>query len=521
MIFTNRAQKYFFNALLLSASSIALRAIGVAFNAYISERLGAQGMGLLTLMGGIFGFSITLACSGINLAVVRLVSASVAKNDGRTRRIMRASLFYSLFFSCLSAFLLFSLSKAIANGILHDARVILPLRIFAFSLPAISVSSAISGYFYAIKRVYKSIISQFLEQGVRVTLCSYLLVIVAGGGLEVSCVAFVLGGVVSEIASATVSGILYLIDRKKHFKSERTHDGGELGRICSVALPVAMSAYIRSALSTIEHLAIPWGLRRCGLDYEASLSSYGILHGMAIPLLLFPSAMLGAFSSLLVPELSEAHACQNSTRVKYIVSRAFALSLLFSIGVSGAFVSFSHEIGVFLYGNSEAGEYIRLLAPLIPLMYLDGAVDAMLKGLGEQLYTMRVNISDSLISVLLIILLLPRFGIRGYVAVIFITEVFNTSFSIIKLLSISGTSTPVLKWVIKPLVSIILSTILTRTIFDLGLMTRIFGIVPYGKGFLALELGIAGIIYLVISRVLGAITREDIRWGKRIISRKA
>jgi hypothetical protein len=107
------------------------------------------------------------------------------------------------------------------------------------------------------------------------------------------------------------------------------------------------------------------------------------------------------------------------------------------------------------------------------------------------------------------------------VAVIFITEVFNTSFSIIKLLSISGTSTPVLKWVIKPLVSIILSTILTRTIFDLGLMTRIFGIVPYGKGFLALELGIAGVIYLVISRVLGAISREDIRWGKRIISRKA
>jgi hypothetical protein len=52
-------------------------------------------------------------------------------------------------------------------------------------------------------------------------------------------------------------------------------------------------------------------------------------------------------------------------------------------------------------------------------------------------------------------------------------------------------------------------------------MTRIFGIVPYGKGFLALELGSAGVIYLVISRALGAITREDIRWGKRIISRKA
>ena len=520
MIYINRAQKYFFNALLLSASSIALRGIGVAFNAYISERLGAQGMGLLTLMGGIFGFTITLACSGVNLAVVRLISSSVAKGDGRARKIMRASFFYSLIFSCATALLLLSLASPIGNGLLHDTRVILPLRVFAFSLPAISVSSAISGYFHAVRRVYKSVISQFIEQGVRVTLCSYLLVIMTGKTLEASCVAFVLGGVISEAVSATVSGILYLIDRKRHFGGERERANTELGRIGAVALPVAVSAYVRSALTTVEHLAIPWGLRKCGLDYEASISSYGILHGMVIPLLLFPSAMLGAFSSLLVPELSEASACQSITRVKYIVSRAFALSLLFSIGISGAFISFSHEIGVFLYGSAEAGEYIRLLAPLIPLMYLDGAVDAMLKGLGEQLYTMRVNISDSLLSVLLIVSLLPRFGIRGYVAVIFITEVFNTSFSIIKLLNISGVSTPVMKWVIKPLFSIALSTLLTRLFFDCNLASRLFGIVPYGKGYLLCEVAIACLLYLLFSRILGAISHDDIEWGKRIIKRK-
>ncbi len=270
VILINRAQKYFFNALLLSASSIALRGVSVAFNAYASEKLGAQGMGLLTLMGGVFGFAITLACSGINLAVVRLISSSIAKGEGRERKIMRASLFYSLFFSLIAGVGLFSLAGPIGNGILGDARVILPMRVFALSLPAISISSAISGYFYAVRRVYKSIISQFVEQGVRVTLCSYLLVILASGGLERACVAFVLGGVISEIASAFISGILYLFDRKNHFKNRGGLGcGGELGKICSVALPVAVSAYARSALSTIEHLAIPWGLRRCGLNYEA------------------------------------------------------------------------------------------------------------------------------------------------------------------------------------------------------------------------------------------------------------
>lgn len=478
-------------------------------------------MGLISLMGGVFGFAITLACSGINLAVVRRISASIARDDGAERKIMRASLLYCLFFSLVAGIGLFLLAGVIGRSLLSDARVILSMRIFAISLPAISISSAVNGYFCAVRRVHKTIIAQFIEQGVRVSLCSYLLAISASEDLERACVAFVLGGVISEIISAIVSGCLYLFDRKKHFmNSANASCRTELSSICSVALPVAISAYARSALSTIEHLAIPWGLRRCGLDYSTSIASYGILHGMVIPLLLFPSAMLGAFSSLLVPELSEAHACGNSTRVKYIVSRVFALSLLFSVGVSGIFVSFSYEIGMFLYSSAEAGEYIRLLAPLIPLMYLDGAVDAMLKGLGEQLYTMRVNISDSLLSVLLIVLLLPRLGITGYVAVIFITEVFNTSFSIIKLLNLTGIRTPIVKWILKPLICIILSTVLTRLIFDYGIMTRLFGIVSYGKLYLILEIGITAFFYLIISRIVGTITKDDISWGKRLIFQK-
>lgn len=521
VILINRAKKYFFNALLLSLVSLVMRGVGVAFNAYVSSKIGPQGMGLLTLTSGIYGFAITFACSGINLAVVRLISTSIARRDAKERKIMRASFLYCLLFSVLAGIILFICAEKIGTGLLHDSRVVPSIRLFAFSLPAISISSAINGYFCAVRRVYKNVISQVLEQGVKIGLVSYLFTILSGSSLETMCTAFVAGGVVSEIGSALISAILYLFDRKKHLNFSQSSSfnshRGELYSICSVALPVAISAYARSALSTIEHLAIPWGLGRCGLDYETSIASYGILHGMVIPLLLFPSAMLGAFSSLLVPELSEASAQKNDTRIKYIVSRVFALSLLFSVGVSGIFVSFSHEIGLYLYGSAEAGEYIRLLSPLIPLMYLDGAVDAMLKGLGKQLYTMRVNISDSLISVILILLLLPKMGITGYVVVIFITEMFNTSLSIIKLLNLTGVKTPVVKWVLKPLVTVILSTLITRFLFDFNIMSAVFGVVTEGKGYVILEISIATLLYLIISRLIGAISRDDVEWGKQLI----
>ncbi len=474
-------------------------------------------MGLITLCSGIYGFAITFACSGINLAITRLISADIATNGGRSGKIMRCAIIYCLFFSISASVILFSCANFIGEGILGDARVTPSIKLFAFSLCPISISSALNGYFCAVRRVYKNVIAQFFEQGVRISVVSYLLLILAHHGLEFSCVAVIGGGVISEFASFVVSFVLYLFDKKIHFTKQSTNNGGELKKIGAIALPVAISAYVRSALSTIEHLAIPWGLRRCGIDYQTSIASYGILHGMVVPLLLFPSAVLSAFSSLLVPELSSAKELGDTKRIKYIVSKVFAVSLLFSLGISGIFVSFSYELGYFLYGSYEAGEYIRLLSPLIPLMYLDGAVDAMLKGLGEQLYTMRVNITDSIISVLLIIILLPNFGISGYVVIIFITELFNTSFSIIKLLNVTNIKTPIVKWVLKPLLTIVLSTLLVRFLVDFNILTNLFGVVPYGKGFVFMEICLSAIFYLLISLIIGAISKEDIDLAKRLV----
>jgi O-antigen/teichoic acid export membrane protein len=58
-------------------------------------------------------------------------------------------------------------------------------------------------------------------------------------------------------------------------------------------------------------------------------------------------------------------------------------------------------------------------------MYMDGITDGMLRGLGLQVYSMGVNIADSLVSVVMVWILLPKYGASGYIAMIFFTEVFN------------------------------------------------------------------------------------------------
>ena len=73
----------------------------------------------------------------------------------------------------------------------------------------------------------------------------------------------------------------------------------------------------------------------------------------------------------------------------------------------GFFLTFYDKLALFTYGLQEIGIYIKRLAFLMPIMYLDTVTDGMLRGLGEHVYSMRVNIIDSIISLILVYFLIP------------------------------------------------------------------------------------------------------------------
>ena len=91
---------------------------------------------------------------------------------------------------------------------------------------------------------------------------------------------------------------------------------------------------------------------------------------------------------------------------------------------------FSRQLGVAIYKSEEAGRFIRIFALLVPVMYLDYITDGMLKGLGQMMKSMMFSITDAAMSVMLVLILLPRFQVSGYIFIIFFMECFNFACSI-------------------------------------------------------------------------------------------
>ncbi len=512
-----QAKQIFWNAMLLTAASLLMRTVGVSFQVYISNRAGAEAMGLFSLMSGVYGFALTLATSGIHLGVTRVVTEALGVGrPERVRPAMRRALLYSLFFGVGASVLLYSLAEQIGILWLKDVRTVRSLRLFAISLPMISLSSSLAGYFTAMRRAYKNALSQVFEQSVKIMFSMYLLAALLPKGIEATCCALVLGGTLSEISSFLFNWVLYLFDKGRKSRAQDMSDGREEGKkLFRIAFPIALTAYVRSGLLTLQHILIPEGLRNSGSSHAEALVAYGSIQSMALPVILYPAALIASFSGLLIPEMSASRVQGHKKRICYMISRVWFLSLLFSIGTAGILICFSARIGEALYPNTNAGYYIRVLAPLIPIMYVDTATDAMMKGLGEQVYSMFINILDAFLSVILVGILIPRYGIMGYLITIYVSEIFNTVLSVHHLLSISRTPVHLLKWIYKPLLCIVSATVGIKAV--LPYLCRVLGDGALSTVFLCV-LTVA--LYILLLRVTGCIDREDLSWFSTLFRRE-
>ncbi len=501
-----RLKKYLANGILTTAAALALRALSVLFNSYVSKKLGAEALGLYTLLGSVYSLALTLALSGINLTATRLVSDALGENDlGAVRVAMKKCVGYSLFFGCLASALLLALSEPLALRALGDARTLRPLRLCAATLPLIALSSCFSGYFTAVRRVYKNVVVQLTEQVARLGFCVALLELAIGRDMESSCTALVLGGALSEMLSFTISLTLFIFDgRSSGRRRSEVCERRITKKMLSIALPLAFSTYFRSFLLTLEHILIPTGIEKSGSDRASALASYGALQSMAMPLVLLPAAIIQSFSGLLIPELAELKVRGNRREIRYVADRVCHLALLFAIGSAGVMICFSADLGRELYSSEEAGIYIRLLAHIVPIMYLDTTVDSMLKGLGEHLYTMTVNIIDTLCSLVMVWLFIPRLGIYGYIALIIISEIFNAGASVFKLAKITGMRPDLRKCVLRPALSVAIAVTLGKALCTLAPVGTLGGIVA------------AVALYLVLLTLTGALDREDISWMRKI-----
>lgn len=429
--------RIFYSALLLTAVNLLLRLVGTSFQVYISGRIGAAGVGLLQLTMSVGGMALVAGMAGIRTGAMYLTAEELGK--GRKRNVtwvLSGSFRYSLCFSGLVAAVLFSFSPWIAEHWLGAPGTVYALRLYGAFLPVFCLCGVMTGYFTAANRIATLAAVEVAEQLLSMTVTMSALSLWAGTSPARACLCVVLGSCAG--ACLTLTGLAFLRLRERPETGKRIPVAR---RLMDTALPLAVADDLKTGINTVENLMVPKRLGLC-TTVDNPLAAFGTVSGMVFPVLMFPSCILFALAELLIPELARCAAAGSRDRIEYLSKRSLKVALLYGLTFCGLEYLTADMLCMRLYDNADVGKNLKLYALLIPMLYCDLIVDAMIKGLGQQKISVRYNIFTSILDVVFLFLLLPEYGMSGYFLSFFVTHLINFLLSLHRLLKITGIRFP-------------------------------------------------------------------------------
>lgn len=426
---------------ILSAAGILTRMIGFYYRIFLSNTIGATGIGLYQMIFPMYGLCISFAVTGIQMAISKYVAAGYARKDYRgILQILKAGLSISLYLSIFISFVLSLFSGFIAREIIGDVRCQHLLKLAAYAIPCCAIHGCIIGYFLGKSQTVIPAAAQLFEQISRVGVVYIIALLTAKEGEYLSPNAAMAGLFVGELVSTliclcalgrevySIKGLLKNIDSSdtaSHKKSDIITETNYHKKILLLSYPITLSRVITSIIMSFEAVLILYCLKKYGLGHEESIRIYGVLTGMAMPFIFFPSTITGAISAMILPSVSESESAGDY--VKIAKTTTTVVKYCFSIGIFFAtlFYIYGYGIGTTLFHNTDAGTFISILSWLCPFMYLGSTLSSILNGLGHTKITFGVNLSVAFSKVAFIWLLIPVYGIKGYLWGLLISEILS------------------------------------------------------------------------------------------------
>lgn len=488
-----KSKPIFYQALLLTGVNLLLRFASTSFQVFLSGRIGAAGIGLLQLVLSVGGLSLTIGMGGIRTATMYLCAEMIGQRRKECMPwVLSGCVIYSVILSSLAAIGLYHLAPLLAAGWIGEVQTEGAIRLLAIFLPVNCLCGVMAGYYTGVNRIGTLAAVEVAEQLFSMVSTVLLLKLWAGSAPSRACQAVILG---SGLSACLTLGLL-LVLTKKQTAGIRVPIGRKL---LQTAIPLAVADSVKSGISTAENLMVP---KRLALfpGAVAPLAAFGIVCGMVFPLLMFPAAILYGLCELLIPELARCSAAGSHGRICHLTQKSVSLALLYGCFCGGILFLAADRLCLTLYDSPEAGSYLRIYALLAPMLYCDCVVDAVTKGLGKQKICVRYNIITSALDVMLLFVLLPRYGMNGYFTSFLITHLINFILSFRLLLRHMGSILPARRAIL------ILTAAAVATGAGYTLDLPLWRCLGFSS------------VFLLLLVLMGIISKQEVQWVRGLIT---
>lgn len=425
--------------LILTLSGLISRALGFLYRIILSNNIGTQGMGLYQLINPISLLTFSFCTFGIQTAISKYVAEYSDKKDN-AKKVYISGMLLSLTLSIITATVIYIFAPQISRYLLSDVRCLVLLRIVALSIPFSAIHSCTNAYCMGMSNAKFPALIQLAEQCVRIFFVYAICHIALRNNKPVTVSMCMAGLLAGELVSTGLC-LLYLKRQNITLNILKTINyHNENKRIIRMAIPLSTSRIVLHFFQSLETVLLPGMLCLYGLSKNNALSTLGIVSGMAMPFILFPSTIASSYAHMLLPKVSSYTANNNKPALHKVLRLTMNFCITYGIFCLFVFLFFGHQMAAIMFSTSNISPYIKTLAFLCPFLYIDITLTSVLNGIKYAKLTFINNLFSLTIRLLFVIIGVRMIGIESYFLALLVSELLAAVICVIEIKVLTGCS---------------------------------------------------------------------------------
>ena len=410
------------STLILILSGFLTKILGFIIKVIYTRIIGEYGISLFTIATPTYSLLLTISTLAIPISISKLVS----ENKGRSIRILTSAAFLILSINFILILIILFTKDFIAINLLKEPLASPILLAFALTLPFVSISSVLKGYFAGKQNMVPHATSNIIEQIIRLIIIVTILPILMKKSVMYAVLGLILLTILSEISSIIV--FLFFLPRHINYNTKLLPSKKHTKDILNISLPTVSSRIIGNIGYFLEPIILTNLLLFSGYTNAYILREYGAYNAYSLALLTMPSFFIAAISTSLFPEISKFNGERNTNMVKRRIHQSILFALIIGIFFSFIIFTFRDKLLFALYNTTNGSNYIKILAPFFVLFYLEGVLTSSLQALGFAKITMSITLWGVVLKLIVMaILSLCHIGIYSLV----ISEIKNILFVVL------------------------------------------------------------------------------------------
>lgn len=387
------------STLILIIGGVITKILGFIVRIIYTRIVGTEVIGLYSLVTPTYSLLITIATLSLPITISKLI----AENKHNNLQILSTATVLIMVINFFVMSTVFLGARFIANTLLHEERCYLLIIAMALTFPVISISSIIKGYFYGKQNMYPNVISNIIEEIVRIT----LIYIFVPKAMAISDIFAAASLFVITFVEEVVSIFVNLLFIPKHFKITKSNikpNIPTLKSILNISIPTGAGRLIGNIGYFFEPIILKNLLLYMGYTNNYILVEYGAYNAYSITILTMPSFFITAISSSLIPEISKFYLVKNKKMVKKRLKEAIIFALIIGISYSILLIFSGKFILETLYNTTKGLNYINILAPIFPIFYIENILMSFMQAIDKAKTTMKITIIGVIIKIVSLIL---------------------------------------------------------------------------------------------------------------------